>query len=155
MIKSLYIATTDPYSGKSRVSLGIMELLLRRTTRVGVFRPIIGAESDDQRDKNIDLLLSHYNLDQAYEDTYALLMREAVDLIGQGRYDDLMDQVIEKYKALENCCDFVLCIGSDLESAAVLEFDFNADVANELGCPVLLVASQPGPAGRATHRAQG
>ena len=119
-----------------------MELLLRRTSRVGIFRPVIGARSTKDRDKNIDLLLSHFHLDLDYEETYAFLMREAEDLIGQGHYDEFLDKVIEKYKALESCCDFILCIGSDLESGATaLEFDFNADVANNLGSPVLLVAS--------------
>jgi phosphate acetyltransferase len=139
---SLFIATTDPYSGKSLVSLGIAELLLRRTSKVGVFRPVIGARTVEERDKNIDLLLSHYDLDIRYEDTFGFLLHDAAKLIGQGRYDDVVDRIIEKYKALENCCDFILCIGSDLEGgAAALEFDFNADVARHLGCPVLLVAS--------------
>jgi phosphate acetyltransferase len=142
MTDSLYIATTDPYSGKSLVSLGIVELLLRRTSRVGVFRPVIGARSLRERDKNIDLLLSYFDLSTPYQNTYGLFMHEAVDLIGQGRYDDVLDRIIGKYKDLDGCCDFILCIGSDLESETVaLEFDFNADIAKNLSCPVLLVAS--------------
>jgi phosphate acetyltransferase len=142
MTDSLYIATTDCYSGKSLVSLGVADLLLRRTSRIGIFRPVIGSRSAEERDKNIDLLLSHFHLDIDYHDTFGLLMREAVDLIGQGRYDDALDRIIEKYKVLEQCCDFVLCIGSDLEMGSeALEFDFNADVARNLGCSVLLVTS--------------
>jgi phosphate acetyltransferase len=142
MSKSIYLATTNPYSGKSLVSLGITELLLRRTNRVGVFRPLISVESARQRDKNIELLLSHFKLTLNYEDTFAFLRREAADLIGSGRYDDVLDKIIEKYKALESECDFVLCIGSDLVGGtAALEFDLNADVAKNLGCPVLLVTS--------------
>ena len=142
MTDALYLATTDPYSGKSLVSLGIMELLLRRTSRVGVFRPVIGARSAEERDKNIDLLMSYFDLHIEYQNTYALLMREAEDLIGRGRYDDALDRIIEKYRALDDCCDFILCIGSDLASGTTaLEFDFNADVARNLGAPVILVAS--------------
>jgi phosphate acetyltransferase len=58
MTDSLFIATTDRYSGKSLVSLGIADMLLRRTSRLGIFRPVIGARSATERDKNIDLLLS-------------------------------------------------------------------------------------------------
>ena len=142
MADSLYIATTDPQSGKSLISLGILELLLRRTSKVGVFRPVIGAQTADERDKNIDLLLAHYHLAQGYEDTYALLMRDAQNLIGQGRYADFLDRIIEAYQRLEERFEFILCIGSDLESgAAALEFDFNADVARNLGSPVLLVTN--------------
>jgi len=139
---ALYIATIDRYSGKSLVSLGVTELLLRKTNRVGIFRPVIETEPDDERDKNIDLLLRHFDLHQDYEDTYGLPMREAEELIGQERYDQVLDRIIARYKALEDCCEFILCIGSDLVSAtATLELDFNADVAKNLGAPVLLVGS--------------
>ena len=142
MTNSLYIATTEPYTGKSLVSLGITDLTLRRTSKVGIFRPVIAPRSPKERDKNIDLLLSHFDLDLEYKDTYAFVSREVTDLIGQGHYDEVLDKIIEKYKALESQCDFILCIGSDLEGgAAALEFDFNADVAKNLGCPVLIVTS--------------
>ncbi len=140
MTNSIYIATSEPYSGKSLVSLGIMEVLLRRTKRLGVFRPLIETRPAQESDKNIDLLLQHFNLKIDYEDTYAFTRRQAVDMIGHGHYDDMMDEIIQKYKALEERCDFILCIGSDFEGeGTVMEFDFNADVARNLSCPVLLV----------------
>lgn len=142
MTDALYIATIDRYSGKSLVSLGVTELLLRKTNRVGIFRPVIGTQPDGEPDKNIDLLLRYFDLHQDYDDTYGLSMREAEELIGQERYDEVLDRIIARYKALEQCCEFILCIGSDLVSAAAaLEFDFNADVARNLGAPVLLVGS--------------
>jgi len=145
MTKSIYLATTEPYSGKSLVSLGITELLLRKTSRVGVFRPVISAASHEEQDKNIDLLLSHYNLDLAYEDTYAFLRSEVGELTAHDRYDEMMDRIIEKYRAMEDRCDFVLCIGSDLEGVgAMFEFDINADIAKNLGAPVLLVGTAAG-----------
>jgi phosphate acetyltransferase len=145
MTNSLYIATTEPYTGKSLVSLGITDLILRRTSKVGIFRPVIASHAPKERDKNIDLLLSHFHLDLNYEDTFAFVGREVADLVGQGRYDKVLDKIIEKYKALEDQCDFILCIGSDLEGGAVaLEFNFNADVAKNLGCPVVIVTSAAG-----------
>jgi phosphate acetyltransferase len=145
MTNSLYIATTEPYTGKSLVSLGIAELILRRTNKVGIFRPVIASHAPEERDKNIDLLLSHFHLDLNYDDTFAFVGREVADLVGQGRYDDVLDRIIEKYKVLESQSDFILCIGSDLEGgAAALEFDFNADVARNLGCPVMIVTSAAG-----------
>ncbi len=142
MTKSIYIAPTEPYSGKSLVSLGIVELLLRKTARVGIFRPVINATSHKERDKNIELLLSHYDISQAYETTYAYLRNDAADLLAHDRYDELLDTVIKRYKTLEATYDFVLCIGSDLEGAGSLfEFDVNADIAKNLGAPVLLVGT--------------
>ena len=145
MTNSIYLTTIEPYSGKSLVSLGIMELLLRRTPNVGVFRPVIEVPPDKGCDKNIELLISYYNLDLDYEDTYAYYRHEVADLIAEGRYDEILDTIIQKYKVLEEKCDFVLCIGSDFESGgSAVEFNYNADIARNLGSPVLLVTSGAG-----------
>ena len=141
MINSIYITTTEPYSGKSLVSLGFTELLLRRTHSIGIFRPVIEAPPAKQRDKNIDLLLTHFNLKIDYEDTYAFYRRDVFDMIAEGRYDEVLDRIIAKYKTLESQCDFVLCIGSDFEGSPAMEFDYNADIAHNLGSPVLIVTS--------------
>lgn len=139
---SIYIATAEPYCGKSLISLGITERLLRKTRRVGCFRPIISQTPCCKRDKNIDLLLSYFNLDLAYEDTFAFYSQEANNLIVHGRYADVLDKIIQKYKALESRCDFVLCIGSDyVGTASAFEFNINADIARNLGIPVLVVGT--------------
>ena len=145
MTNSIYLTTIEPYSGKSLVSLGIMELLLRRTPNVGVFRPVIEVPPDKGCDKNIELLITYYNLDLDYEDTYAFYRHEVADMLAEGHYDEILDTIIEKYKVLEEKCDFVLCIGSDFESGgSAVEFNYNADIARNLGSPVLLVTSGAG-----------
>ena len=68
MPNNLYIATIEPRSGKSVVALGIMALLSRRIHNVGYFRPII---PDVERDNDLQLILSRYNLKLPYEDMYA------------------------------------------------------------------------------------
>lgn len=61
MTNAIYLTTTEPYVGKSLVSLGVTAMLLRNIPggKIGVFRPVINEEDDRKRDKNIDLLLSH------------------------------------------------------------------------------------------------
>ncbi|MCG3209876.1 MAG: Phosphate acetyltransferase [Anaerolineae bacterium] len=142
MTNSIFLTTTESHCGKSLVSLGIVEMLLRRTKRIGIFRPLISEVSPYHRDKNIDLLLTYFKLDIDYDDTYAFSMREANDLLAQGKTDEFLDRIIQKYKALEARCDFILCIGSDFvgESMA-FEFDINAVIAQNLGCPVLIVGN--------------
>ncbi|MDX1414258.1 MAG: phosphate acetyltransferase [Candidatus Promineifilaceae bacterium] len=145
MTNSIYITTTERYSGKSLVSLGIMELLLRRSPSIGVFRPVIEEPRDHQRDKNIDLLLTYFNLDIDYEDTFAYYRKEVADLLAEGRTDELINKVIAKYKNLERQCDFVLCIGSDFEEGgSAMETSYNAEIARHLGSPVLIVTSAVG-----------
>jgi phosphate acetyltransferase len=137
MSKNLYIATMEPRCGKSVVALGIMELLSRRTHKIGFFRPII---PDVQPDNNIQLIRSRYHLKLPYEDMYAYKNDEAQRMIAAGQYNSFLKTIHGKYKSLESRCDFVLCEGTDYTGvSSAFEFDFNADVANNLGCPILAV----------------
>ena len=139
MSKSLYIATLEPGGGKSVVALGIMELLSRRLQNIGFFRPII---PDVKRDNNIQLILKRYNLKPAYEDMYACKHEDARRMVSHGQHDMLLKNILEKYKALESRCDFVLCEGTDYTGvSSAFEFDFNAGVANDLGCPIIAVVN--------------
>src|SRR5207237_4138664 len=55
-------------------------------------------------------------------------------------YDELRKRVVAEYKALEPRFDFILCEGTDFTSAtSALDYGLNADLANELGAPVLVV----------------
>jgi phosphate acetyltransferase len=139
MSKSLFIATMEPGGGKSVVALGIMELLSRRLQNIGFFRPII---PNVKRDNNIQLILKRYNLKPAYEDMYACKHEDARRMVSHGQQDVLLKNIIAKYKALESRCDFVLCEGTDYTGvSAAFEFDFNAGVANDLGCPIIAVVN--------------
>jgi phosphate acetyltransferase len=142
MAKNLYITTMEARSGKSLISLGIMEFVSRRLHNIGFFRPII---PDVAFDNNIQLILKRYNLGLDYEETYAFKHQEAQDLVAGGQYEMLIKNILGKYKALERKCDFILCEGTDYSGvSSAFEFDFNADVANNLGCPILLVINGRG-----------
>ena len=141
MLKNLYIVAIEPGSGKSLVLLGIMELLSKRIHKLGFFRPVIHGGSD--LDNDIQLVLSRYQLDLPYEAQYALTHEEANHLIATGQYSELLKQIIQKYKALEQQCDFVVCEGIDatnIDPAFVDNFD--SRVANHLSAPILLVANE-------------
>ena len=94
MSKSIYITSAEAYCGKSLISLGITEHVLKKTRRVSVFRPIITSNSKTKRDKNIDLLLTQFNLDQDYQDAYAFRSREAQELVSRGDTSQLLDKII-------------------------------------------------------------
>ena len=142
MASSVYVTTPEAHCGKSLLCLGILEMVLRKTQRVGVFRPIISGEPSgkQQRDKNIDLLLTHFQLDWPYEATFAYHKREARELLTNGRYNELLDTIINKYKSMERECDFILCEGTDFtDEAAAFDVNINVDIAKNLGCPVLIL----------------
>ncbi|WP_207262040.1 phosphate acetyltransferase [Desulfovibrio sp. Huiquan2017] len=142
MSKSLYIAATEARSGKSAIVLGVMHLLRANLQNVAVFRPVINDPLDGRRDHDIDLLLRHFKLDQPYERTYGYTLSEARRLINSGNKALLLENTLNKFKELEKEYDFVLCEGTDyIGGSATLEFEINAAIVSNLGCPVLLVVN--------------
>lgn len=140
MATSLYIAAIAPGSGKSVVALGLMELLSRRIRRVGYFRPIV--HSIKEPDNNIRLIKSRYSLDLAYEEMFAYTHDEARNLVADGQEKKLLKNILTKYKQLQRKCQFVLCEGTDFTGVgSAFEFEFNAEVANNLGAPILALVN--------------
>jgi len=73
---------------------------------------------------------------------YAYTFEEARTLVADKKNDKLLEGILESYKDLENEYDFVLCLGTDFESdSSAFEFELNVEIANNLGCPVLMIAN--------------
>jgi len=142
MANNLYVAATEPRSGKSAVSLGLMELLTRNIKKVTFFKPLVKANhSRGELDNTINLIKTQFNLCTTYEEMYGYTAAEANHLISLGKQAELMDGIMAKYNSLAARSDFILCEGIELEGAAAsFDFDINVDIANNLGCPMVLVA---------------
>ena len=74
MATSLYLASLEPDSGKSLITLGLMEMLSTRTDDVGYFRPVIGA--DAATDPRIALVHGRYRLDLDPEAAEAITAKD-------------------------------------------------------------------------------
>lgn len=137
-MQSVYIAGASAGTGKSVVVLGFMEMLSAVNRRVGFFRPMVAAGVE--QDNLTNLIRDRYNLPFPSEMLYGCTAETARELIGTGRYDDLLKLVLAKFKALEEVCDMVVCAGTDFNGVSPsLEFDFNADLANNFGCSLVVV----------------
>ena len=141
MAKSLYIAGVEPRSGKSVVALGIMELLSRRVRKVGYFRPLIPSRSIP--DNNLQLIRQRYDLKFAYEELFACTHEDELAMASTDESsEELLKLIVDKFKALESRCNFVLCEGTDFTGvSSPFEFGFNADVAANLGSPILVLVN--------------
>jgi len=136
--QNLYITGMESGSGKSIVALGVMEMLAGRAQAAGFFRPIV--PSADERDSQIELIRRRYRLGSSYEEMYALSAGEAHSLIASGRQAELEERVFEAYKRLEPRFEVIVCEGTDFAGLLpALDFDLNANLANQLGSPVLVV----------------
>jgi len=152
MSNNLYIAATEPMSGKSLVALGLMELLSRRQARLGFFRPVIATA--ETVDNDIQLIAGRYGLEPGVTAVYAYTHEEAQREMAAGRHDEVLKAILDRYKQLEDECDFVLCEGTDYTGvSSAFEFDFNTAVAKNLGAPILPVISGRGRSADEIHNA--
>ncbi len=140
MSNALYLTSMRERSGKAVVALGVMELLVRNIDKVAVFRPVIDAGSEP--DPLIELLRERYGLDMSYEDTFAFTYADAARIENAGGIQLLVSQIAERFAVLRDKFEFVLCIGTDYTGpSAATELDLNAEIAVNLGTPVINVVS--------------
>src|SRR5438270_5617806 len=138
MAHNLYITGMESGSGKSIVALGLMEMLAGRAKEVAFFGPIVG--SGEEPDPQIELIRTRYELPTTYGEMHALSAGEAHAMIAAGRHGELEQQVFDAYKQLEERFEVMVCEGTDFVGVLpALDFDLNASLANQLGCPVLVV----------------
>ncbi|WP_031425780.1 phosphate acetyltransferase [Flavimarina sp. Hel_I_48] len=145
MNKGIYIATLEPNSGKSIITLGLMRTLLGKIARVGYFRPIIDDQKKGEKDNHIATVLSTFDIDLDYKDACAFTRSQIIKKRNKGHAGEILDTIITKYKELEERFDFVLVEGSDFTGdSSVFEFDTNVLIAKNLGIPTIVVASGVG-----------
>jgi phosphate acetyltransferase len=130
------------------VALGIVELLSRQVARIGVFRPLV----DTGEDPLLTLLTKRYPLVASYSDSYGVITDEAAALVADGRREELVSRIVERYREVERRCDSVVVVGSDFADGhhddgrdeMPRELAFNARLATEFGSVVVPVVSGQG-----------
>ena len=143
MSKSLYIIANEPRSGKSLVALGVMQMLTQTVENPAFFRPVVSSNRVVDHDTN--LICDWFSLDMDRKDTWVHSLRSAMNLLSSGGEAQFLEEIIAKFKMLEAKYDFILCEGTDVDAGdAALEQDINAEIAANLGCPVLLVVNGHG-----------
>jgi len=136
--QDIYIASLDEGNGKTLVMLAMMEMLSGLADNIGFFRPIIHSTPD--KDDLIQFVSHRYPVAVPQTAMYGCTSAEARELLAAEQYDELVKTILGKFRALKRQCQHVLCVGSDYSHGnAVFEFDFNADVANNLGCLIMPV----------------
>ena len=142
MSKAIFITTIESDSGKSLVSLGLLRMMLTKSSKVGYFRPIINKVKNSKYDNHINTAINFFKLDIDYDDCFAYTQNEVIELLSEGKEEDVIHTIITKYKKLEAKYDYVLIEGSDFSGqGGFTELDVNLMIAKNLGIPVLIVGS--------------
>ncbi|MGZ3752265.1 MAG: AAA family ATPase, partial [Mucilaginibacter sp.] len=100
MIKTVFIASTEPHSGKSIISIGLVNMLLGKAQKIGFFKPIISENQLQRKDDHIDAILNHFDLPMTYDDTYAFTWQDAMSKMETESQGEMLDTIIRKFKHL-------------------------------------------------------
>ncbi|WP_018611754.1 phosphate acetyltransferase [Segetibacter koreensis] len=142
MTKSIFIATVEPYSGKSVVALGLVNMLLAKTKKIGYFKPIINVDPREGMDGHIETIIEYFNLGVKYEDTYAFTRPNVMREMENDSLGAILNTIIRKFKKLEEDYDFTVIEGSDfLGEGTAFEFELNLSIAKNLSAPVIIVVT--------------
>ena len=141
MEKKIFIASTEQRSGKSLFTIGLIHALLGFIPKVGYMKPIGQRyKSKSKVDEDAILIKQIFALGDELPDINPVSMDEA-----QANEESLFEKIFGAYSRLSPGKDIIVIEGTDYTSTvAALEFDINADLAKNLGAPVLLIARGSG-----------
>ncbi len=142
MSKSIFIASSEPYSGKSVIALGLVNMLLGKAKNIGYFKPIINSNPIEKPDNHIETIRKYFGLAINYNDTYAFTRQQALNLLQTKSLGEMMETIIEKFKKVEDKNDFTVIEGSDYVGEGIaFEYETNLTVAKNLNAPVIMVVA--------------
>jgi phosphate acetyltransferase len=142
MAKTIFIASAEPGSGKSVITIGLVNMLLCKAQKIGFFKPVINSDPKQKKDVHIQTVLDYFKLPIKYEDAYAFTRQEALQFIENESRGEMIDTIINKFKKIEESFDFTVLEGSDFAGEGIaIEFELNLMIAKNLSIPAILVIS--------------
>ncbi|MFZ2905592.1 MAG: phosphate acetyltransferase [Cyclobacteriaceae bacterium] len=138
MTNAIYLATTEPYSGKSTIALGLMNLLASRAEKIAYFKPIISGDQPE-KDSHLHTIKTHFKLSTGYDSMYVFTRKELVKHLNAGKETLVIDSIINRFKQLQESHEFVVVEGTDFTNVTNEEFDINIAIAENLGIPVGII----------------
>ena len=131
-----YITGTARRSGKSALALGLMDRLAAAGGGAAYFRPIIA----DVEDRVLQLMLTRYGTDLDLSAHYGVLASDAHRQLAEGDKKAVIQTILDRFRGLAQHKKNILCEGADFgHSLPGADLDFNLELANHLGCQVVVV----------------
>ncbi len=136
-IKSLYVSSHDPASGKLVVTMGMMEFLKAKMGRVAFFKPFV---VDGDRDHDVSFFLERYSLDMDRKDMVGLSVHKVEEYAAMGSLSTAIQTLMNRIKTLESKYDFVLIEGLQQSAFSnTIDMDINLELARNSGAAFINV----------------
>ena len=134
----IYVAATEQSSGKSFITVGLINALRGIVPHVGYMKPIGQRFNPGETiDSDAALIKGIFALDDDPADINPVSMEEAIR-----NTDTVFETIFTALGKIEEGRNAVVIEGTDyLSATAALEFDINAELAKNLNATVILIAS--------------
>ena len=142
MVQSLMVVATEPGTGKSVISLGLLDQFERQGVRACYFKPVGLSNAGTGTDPDVKFIHATVGVSIPPTNPVAVTSKEVSSAIQNGGYDDILDRILESHHRLSADTDVVILEGLDSMSAfPALESDINIDIAKNVDATLLLVTS--------------
>ncbi len=135
MSHRLLVVPTASGVGLTSVCLGIVRALDRLGVRFAFFKPIATVSNGSDRSSALVRLTTHLDPPEP------ISRREAEDMLGEGREDELLERIIEHISAVAEDADVVVIEGLVPVADVVYATRLNTAIAKALDAQLVLVAA--------------
>jgi len=133
------VMATESGTGKSVVSLGLVDHFGRHGARVCYFKPV-SMSSNGTPDNDVLFINRSLKLRTPPEKMVAVGNIEVAEAIQAGEFDQIMDRILERHGTLIEGRDILICEGVDsMRAFPSLDSDINIDIAKNINATILLV----------------
>lgn len=145
MAQSMMVVATEAGTGKSVISLGLVDQFQSHGARTAYFKPVGVTDNGGGLDADARFVHQTLRLNGDLAHVVGATKAQVTNAIADGRYDELVDRIIEAHGRVARDAEIVVCEGVDSMSAfPALDSDINIDLAKNLDAPILLVTGGRG-----------
>jgi phosphate acetyltransferase len=143
MAKSLFFSPTSLDSGLTSVCLGMLRALERVGVSVGFYKPFSQSvhQAETRHNNGQDSSVAFVRASSHMDPPDPIPLKEAQQLLNQGKSDYLLERVVGEYRKVANEVDVVIIEGLVPDRSEAYIARLNVEVARNLGSEVILVST--------------
>ncbi len=120
-LHSIYISSFHEGSHELSVAIGLVNFLKSRYKNVAYFKPIVASEND----AHLETINNYFMINEKIADLYCFTSHEAEKLEVQGKWQELVESILMRYKELRERYEFVVIEGFDRNNCDLpIKLDF-------------------------------
>ncbi|MDX9721038.1 MAG: phosphate acetyltransferase [Myxococcota bacterium] len=140
MAQTLMVVATQPGTGKSVVSLALLELFEQHGAIAHYYKPVTLGSPD--ADPDLSFVRKARGISTPIDPSCSLARPDVEKALQDGKLEDVMDHIMDTHARLASERDIIVCEGVDsLSSFPTLDSDINIDIARNIDATLLLVAN--------------